>query len=141
MFFNQKTCDSTERKPGFVLLCRFKHDTLFYLFSFSKAPVAVQAGLCGDEGFAPLRSANMSLLSRTLFFSRCLKRRDQVIRVGLAPYRCGSGTGGGGKTSLCILKGKKKKKGREKEKKDREKERASTFLNRPGLVLGRMTQA
>lgn len=36
---------------------------------------------------------------------------------------------------------KKKKKGREKEKKDREKERASTFLNRPGLVLGRMTQA
>lgn len=36
---------------------------------------------------------------------------------------------------------KKKKKGREKEKKDREKERVSTFLNRPGLVLGRMTQA
>jgi len=84
--------------------------------------VAVQAGLCGDEGFAPLRSANMSLLSRTLFFSRCLKRRDQVIRVGLAPYRWGSGTGGGGKKSLCINKGKKKKK---EERKKRKTERKS----------------
>lgn len=36
---------------------------------------------------------------------------------------------------------KKIKKERKKDKKERQKERASTFLNRPGLVLGRMTQA
>lgn len=80
----------------------------------------------------------MSLLSRTLFFSRSVKRQDQVICVGLAPYRCRSGSGRGGKTLPCILEMKKKK---EKKRRERKQARVGAFLNRPGLVLGRMTQA
>lgn len=63
-------------------------------------------------------------------------RSGDTCGIGPVQVQIRYGTGGGGKTSLCVLKEKKRK-----EKKDGEKEQVSTFLNRPGLVLGRMTQA